>query len=449
MDAELLKQLNTVAEGMEAMREKVDKAATIDQLDGIDRDTVHKASEAASFAQQAVQDFHAKMEGLDEERKAQESRLEHLEKQLAKARKGEGAVAAPSEYDMNLGGHIRKSVDAQLTPEMESKNLDEIISVQLPYISDAGRVWAKEQLRRSMKSLVTGSDPNGGYWVSAERIPGMIRRIFETSPMRQICSTISTASPMVEIFIDDQEGVATWGNELSVPQNDPTPQVGLAKIAVHNLFGRVTVTENMLEDASIDVVGWLTGKASDKFSRTENTGFMIGTGPDQPRGLLTYPASADPDVYERGTIGRVSSLSSTAGVIQADDVFNLQNHVKEDFQPNGRYLLKRRSWFTLATLKDNQDQYLLRFGDQFSQGAPMLLAGKPITFADDMQDIGVDSIPLAYGDFRSAYTIVDRVGMSILRDPYSQDPLTRFRFRKRVGGGVTNYEAVKLLVLDA
>ncbi len=45
--------------------------------------------------------------------------------------------------------------------------------------------------------------------------------------------------------------------------------------------------------------------------------------------------------------------------------------------------------------------------------------------------------------------IVDRVGIRILRDPYSSKPYVLFYTTKRVGGGVQDFDAIKLLRFSA
>lgn len=446
MDLETQKKIEeSIAEaaaGVQAMRDSV---KTVEQnMDGLDKDKWNKAGEDASAALEAVQKMQAADEAKGKAEDAFQERLDRLEKSIAKGIKGgNGAEGETSAYHKSLNPIIRKEGDARLDIDENKKNVEEMCKLYLPHLDDAGMAKA---IDLTTKTLMTGSGPDGGYWVPVERIATMIQQIFETSPMRQLASTITTATNAIKLAIDDQEFTATWGNELSVPVNNDTPQIGELDIAIHNLFARAPITENMLEDSTIDIVGWITDKAVDKFSRTENTAFVRGNGTNKPRGFLTYPAADDPDVYQRGAIGQVPTLAASATFdMEADDFFNLQNHIKEPYQAGASWLLKRRTWFRIATLKDGQDQYLLRFGDQFANSVRTMVLGAPVVFADDMDAPGDNTFPVAYGNFRAAYTIVDRVGMGILVDPYSEDPLIRYRFRKRLGGAVTNYEAIKLM----
>jgi len=53
------------------------------------------------------------------------------------------------------------------------------------------------------------------------------------------------------------------------------------------------------------------------------------------------------------------------------------------------------------------------------------------------------------GDFARGYLIVDRAGVRVLRDPYSAKPYVLFYTTKRVGGGVQNFDAIKLMKFAA
>ncbi len=60
-----------------------------------------------------------------------------------------------------------------------------------------------------------------------------------------------------------------------------------------------------------------------------------------------------------------------------------------------------------------------------------------------------DSLSVAIGDFSRAYTIVDRIGIRTLRDPFTDKPFVKFYTTKRVGGDVVNSDAIKFLKLAA
>jgi HK97 family phage major capsid protein len=82
-------------------------------------------------------------------------------------------------------------------------------------------------------------------------------------------------------------------------------------------------------------------------------------------------------------------------------------------------------------------------------GTPETLLGYAVTRAEDMPALATNSLSLAFGDFAQAYQIVDRQGIRVLRDPYTSKPYVKFYTTKRVGGGVVNFEAIKLMKFAA
>jgi HK97 family phage major capsid protein len=94
-------------------------------------------------------------------------------------------------------------------------------------------------------------------------------------------------------------------------------------------------------------------------------------------------------------------------------------------------------------MKDGQGHYQWQPSSQLGQPATFL--GYPIADDDNMPDVANAAYPAAFGDFKRGYIIVDRVGVRVLRDPYTSKPNVLFYTTKRVGGGVQNFEAIKLL----
>jgi HK97 family phage major capsid protein len=93
------------------------------------------------------------------------------------------------------------------------------------------------------------------------------------------------------------------------------------------------------------------------------------------------------------------------------------------------------------------NQYLWQPG--LATGSPDTLLGVPVCVAEDMPAAAANSLSVAVGDFQAAYQIVDRNGIRILRDPFTEKPFVKFYATKRVGGDVVNFEAVKLMKLAA
>lgn len=306
------------------------------------------------------------------------------------------------------------------------------------------------------KEVLEGSSPQGGYFLRPQLASTFVTRIFETSPMRQV-STVVTVGPSssFEFIIDDNQ--ATSGGfigEVSTKSETDTARIGRLKILPHEQFAIPTISNWMLEDAAFDIESWLTNKAIDVMSRTENTAFITGNGSQRPRGILTYPdytvdQKADPfGAYGREAVEQVSSGS--AGNITASSLKELQNTVKEPYQNGSKWYMRRRTFGQVIDLKDNQGRFI--FNTRFLQERRTLdLLGQDVMFFNDMPDPAVDSLSVVYGNMKMGYTIVDRIGMKLLRDDFTgaNQGLVKFRFRKRVGGAVTNFESFKILKLSA
>ena len=267
----------------------------------------------------------------------------------------------------------------------------------------------------------------------------IITQVFESSPIRQLATVETISTDALEVPNDLGEAAAGWVGEQEARPETATPQTGVLRIPAHEMYAQPKATQKLLEDASINVETWLSNKISDKFGRLEATAFMVGTGVKMPRGLLTYPAgTANP--------GQIEQIhSGDANFLTADSLIRISFSVKEPYMANARFLMQRSAVASVMLLKDAQQRYLWQPSYMASQ--PASLVGYPIAWAADMPAIAAGATPIAFGDFRQAYTIVDRLGISTLRDPFTAKPFVLFYTRRRVGGDVVNFEAYKLLLI--
>ncbi len=289
------------------------------------------------------------------------------------------------------------------------------------------------------KALSVTSDADGGYLVTPQVSEDMVKRIFETSPMRQICSVTTISSDSLEIIEDNDEAGAAWAASESAAVTESTsPQIGKLTIDAHELVAQPKATQKLIDDSSIDIEAWLTGKLVEVFSRKENTAFISGDGSGKPKGILTYTAGTG--------AGQIQQIDSgTDGVVTADSLIRLFYSLKDEYARNATFLMNRATAQAVRLLKDTTNQYIWNPG--LALGTPDTLMGVPVMLASDMPVPAENSLSVAVGDFRRAYQIVDRTGVRVLRDPYTEKPFVKFYSTKRVGGRVVNFEAVKLLKL--
>lgn len=290
------------------------------------------------------------------------------------------------------------------------------------------------------KSLSVQSDPDGGYLVSPAVSSRINTVIFETSPLRQLATVETISTDSLDIMDDVNEAVAGWTAETTAPSETNSPQIGKRNIPVHELYAQPKATQKLIDDAERDVEAWLSGKIADIFARKQNTAFVSGTGVGQPRGILTYTAGT--------SWGQVQQVNSgTSAVVTADGLIALFYALKSDYARNATFLMNRTVVQGVRQLKETTNQYIWQPGLQ--AGQPDTLLGAPVMMASDMPTAAADSLSVALGDFKRAYTVVDRVGIRTLRDPFTDKPFVKFYATTRVGGDVTNFEAMKLLKLAA
>jgi HK97 family phage major capsid protein len=301
------------------------------------------------------------------------------------------------------------------------------------------------------KSLTTDVDPAGGFLIP-QVIAGTINgHIFETSPIRQVANVITTSNKSLTWLLDDQEAAASWAGEGDSPytpnSESAAPNLGQIEITARKLEAYPQISLELLQDAAFNVDGWLAGKVADKFGRTENTAFVNGNGVKQPRGFMTYQNYTSPGVYQRSAIEQIANGSTSA--VKETGLIALQNSLLENYQPNATWLMQRATFGGILQLNGSTFFRFLNLQPAMAgDSRPVLqLLGAPVRWAADMPTVSSGTLPIAYGDFKSGYTIMDRLGISVMADPYTRPGFMKYYTTKRTGGDVTNFEAIKLMVM--
>ena len=287
-----------------------------------------------------------------------------------------------------------------------------------------------------VKLLSVDSDPQGGYWVSPEMSHQIVEQVFETSPMRNVATVETISTDALEIPEDLGEADVGWTSETGVRTETATPTIGVRRIPVHEIYAMPKATQQLLDDARVNVEDWLARTIALRMGNTENTAFINGDGTDKPRGILTYPAgTANPGQVRQVNSGHASQLT-------ADGLRTMFYALKTPYIKNAQWLMARPTIEAIAKLKDGGGDYLWEPG--LKAGEPQRLLGHPVERMEDMPAVAANSLSIAFGDWKQAYTIVDRAGVRVLRDPFSAKPFVLFYTTKRTGGDVTNFEALVL-----
>lgn len=296
------------------------------------------------------------------------------------------------------------------------------------------------------KALSVGSDPDGGYTVHPDMSGRVVTKVFETSPMRAYASIQSISTDALEGVYDLDEAASGWVGETDARPETDTPQIGVWRIPVHELYANPSATQKILDDSEINMEQWLANKVAEKFARDESAAFTTGNGVSKPRGFLTYPNGTTlPGTIEQFKTGVNGDFAAAPN--GGDALIDMIYGLKMPYRNNGTWFMNRTTTGLARKLKDSDGAYLWQPGIQ--AGQPATLLGYPVASFEDMPDPATGSLSIAFGDMRETYQIVDRIGLRTLRDPYSNKPFVQFYTTKRVGGDVVNFESLKLLDFSA
>ncbi len=300
--------------------------------------------------------------------------------------------------------------------------------------------------RLDLKSVNVGTDAQGGYVAPPELDRLIEQRLMASSPMRQIATVRQTSATVFKKPVS-LGTTSAWAAETGSRTETTAPTLSLLEFPAAELYAMPAATQTLLDDAYADVDEWLADEVEASFSTQESAAFVSGDGSGEPKGFLSYDMIVDAS-HAWSKIGFI--LSGGAGAFAAsnpaDKLIDLVYALKSQFRANARFVMNRRTVSGVRKLKDGDGNYLWRPG---AAGETASLLGYPVTEIEDMPDIAANAYAIAFGDFRRGYLIVDRQGERVLRDPYSMKPYVLFYTTKRVGGGVQNFDAIKVMKFAA
>jgi HK97 family phage major capsid protein len=294
------------------------------------------------------------------------------------------------------------------------------------------------------KALSVGSGPDGGYLVPSETEATVLSALTSISPIRAIAGIRRVSASLYKKPFATTAAGTGWVGETAARPETTTPTLAELSFPTMELYAMPAATPALLEDAAVDVDQWLAEEVRDAFAQQEGNAFVLGNGTNKPRGFLDYPKVANAS-WSWGNIGFITT--GVAGAFPAsnptDKLIDLAFSVKAGYRGNAHFVMSRATQAAIRKFKDADGNYIWQ--PAVKAGENPTLLGHPVVEAEDMPAIATDSYSVAFGDFRRGYLIVDRVGIRVLRDPYSAKPYVLFYTTKRVGGGVQDFDAIKLL----
>jgi len=301
-----------------------------------------------------------------------------------------------------------------------------------------------------LKSLSGASGGVGGFAVPRE-IDAMIASTLKAiSPIRQVANVVQTGSAGYRKLVASGGTPSGWASETGARAETGTPTFNEIVPPAGELFANPAASQAMLDDVQFDLESWLAGEISMEFAKAEGTAFVSGTGTNQPKGFLTYTTTNEADgVRAFGSLQYVAS--GAAGAFAAsnpqDRLVDLVQSLKAPYRQGAAFVMNSTTLAVIRKFKTADGAFLWQ--PSLSAEQPATLLGYPVIEAADMPNIAANSLSIAFGNFSHGYVIAERNETSILRDPYSNKPFVHFYAVKRIGGAVTNSEAIKLMKFSA
>lgn len=401
MDKELKEALEASNKTIADLRSEVD-ALNKRSADYLDKDKLQKAEA----------DLAGKLQAEQEKRSALEARLEKLE--TGAARPGVGQSETEDAHTRAFHDFVTRGVE----PGQE------------------------------VRSMVTNIQVDGGVLVPQGMRDGLQQRLRRSSPLRQLATVVVADVSSYDILLERGDAGYEWGGETQTPSETDTPTIHRISIGLHELSAMPKVSQRLLDQASFDIESMLTARIADRFARAEAAAFVSGDGVNKPKGFGAYATSTADDA-SRAVQTLQHRITGGAGDFAASNPADVLTNVFYDlqgaYQANANWLMKNTTAARVATLKDGDGSYLLKEILNSDGAIVRGIHGRPLRLADDMPAIGAGANAIAVGDFAAGYTIVDGASVRVLRDPFSAKPFILFYTTKRVGGGVTDFDAIKLV----
>ena len=359
--------------------------------------------------------------------------------------------ATMNTLEVSLNEHALKIAGQQMAGGGKATPADPEYSGTFASFMRGGSRDDEQKLAAAQKAGVRaamseGVPADGGLLTPNEWDRTITGRLKQISPMRAESTVISISKAAFTKLFTDRNVGSGWVGETASRPATATPQFTALGFGLGQLYANAAASQDLLDDAEIDLENWLTDEIETEFSRQEGIAFAAGDGVNKPNGFLNYAEGGG--AAERHPWGAIEVLSSGGATsIATDKVIDAVYKLPAIYTPNAKFFMNRSSLGSIRKLKDGQGNYIWQ--PTFVAGQPSTLIGYPVVDLPDMQNVAADALALAFGDMRETYLVIDRIGVRILRDPYTNKPYVCFYVTKRVGGGVKNPDSMKIIKIGA
>lgn len=295
-------------------------------------------------------------------------------------------------------------------------------------------------------SLNKGVAGEGGYLAPTEWDRTIADKLVQVSPLRALATVQSISTNAFSKLFNLKGTVSGWVGETAARPDTATPTFGTLTYTTGEIYANPSATQQMLDDAEINLESWLAGEVEQEFAYQEGVAFLSGNGTNKPIGLLTYiTGAANAAAHPYGAITTVNS--GAADALTTDGILSLVYALPSEFTGNAKFIMNRATHAAIRKLKDGQGNYIWQ--PSYVAGQPATVNGYGVTEVAGMPDIAAAAKPIVFGDFKRGYLVVDRVGTRILRDAYTNKPYVQFYTTRRVGGGLLDPQVLKALKISA
>jgi len=300
------------------------------------------------------------------------------------------------------------------------------------------------EIERKATQLAVNAD--GGFALPEEIAADVQARLVDISPVRQVATVVTVSTNDYKRLIDVRGTSSGWVGETAARPETNTPQLAERAAFMGEVYANPRATQWSLDDVFFNVEGWIAESVATEFARAEGAAFISGDGTNKPKGFLNYTTAATADASRAdATLEHIATGVSGdfAASNKADVLISTIYKLKAGLRAGAAWMTNKAILGELRAIKETSGQYIWQPG--LAAGQPSTLLGYPVFEAEDMPAKAANSLSLAFGNFRAGYCIVDRVGISTLRDPYSSKPYVSFYTTKRVGGMLLDSEAIKVV----
>lgn len=296
------------------------------------------------------------------------------------------------------------------------------------------------------KAINTGTDADGGFAVPEELDRSILEIERDMSPMRQVCNVMSVSTPDYKKLVNVGGAGSGWVGEEDARPQTATPSLKQITAHMGEIYANPAATQTSLDDIFFNAESWLSNEVAKEFADQESLAFLSGNGTNKPKGILAYTLSTNAD--KDRTFGQLQQVTaSSATGVTGDNLIDIIHSAKAGYRRNSRFMMNNMSVAAIRKIKDSDGNYLWRPG--LEAGAASSLLGYAIVENEDLADMQANANAILFGDFARGYTIVDRIGTRILRDPYTNKPFVHFYTTRRTGGMLTDSNAIKVLKMAA